>query len=291
MFIWGCSMYKTAVFIITHGRPFNQRTLQTLTSFSYTGKVYLVLDDEDTTIDDYVKTYGTDSILVFNKEKYINETDTGLHRPYRKFAVFARNAVEDLAVELGLDYFMVFDDDITNFRIRYDENGSLKSCSLSGIIDDVFESCIKFMADTGIHCTSFGFCNVYRSGVECLYTENSRNRLCAEAFIRDTKIRVHWRLNMVEDLITSLDYNRMGDVWLQLLPVQVEILMSEGAVEGGNSDAYNDFGLYRLNFMPTIAYPDCNVVKFHNGKWRTTLSAVNSVPKIVSSKCRQPVAN
>lgn len=276
-------MNKNAIFIITHGRPFNQRTLQTLHNLGYKGKIYLVLDDEDNTIDDYVKTYGADNILVFNKEHYINTTDTGLHEPYRKFAVFARNAVEDLALDLELDYFMVFDDDITNFRIRYDLNGSLKSFSLCGIIDDVFNLCIEFMKSTGIHCTSFGFCNVYRSGVEGLYTESSRNRLCAEAFIRDTKIKVDWRLNMVEDLITSLDYNRKGDVWLQLLPVQVEILMSEGVVAGGNSDAYNDFGLYRLNFMPTISYPDCNVVKFHNGKWKTTLSEKYSMPKLISS--------
>ena len=278
--------YNFAVFIITHGRPHNQKTLQLLVEMNYTGKVYLVVDDQDNTVDEYKALYG-DKVVVFSKDTYVAYTDTGLHTPFKKFAVFARNAVEDLAVLLGLDYFMVFDDDIINLRIRYDIDGSLKSRKLTGIIDDVFNACIRFMENSNLHCTSFGFCNVYRSGVECLYKENSRNRLCAEAFIRDTKIKVDWRLNMVEDLITSLDYNRAGIPWLQIIPVQVEICMSEGTVEGGNSEAYNNFGLFRLNFMPTIAYPDCNKVTFHHNKWHTTLSAKHSVPKIISASFKQ----
>lgn len=280
---------KSAIFIITHGRPNNQRTLKTLQTLGYKGRIYLVLDDEDDTIDDYIRIYGKHNILVFTKQDYIETTDTGLSNPYRKFAVFARNAVEDLAVLLELDYFMVFDDDITKIRFRYDDNGSLKSQSLNGVIDDVFQKCIEFMSDTGIHCTSLGFCNVYRGGTECLYIETSRNKLCAEAFIRDTKIKVNWRLNMVEDLITSLDYNRKGDVWLQLLPIQVDIVMSEGVVEGGNSDAYNDFGLFKLNFMPTIAYPDCNKLRYFKGKWKTVLKEKHSLPKLISSKYRKEI--
>lgn len=276
-----------AVFIITHGRPNNQKTLNLLLSMGYTGKYYLVIDDLDDTRDEYYLRYDSENIIVFHKYDYINSTDTGLSVPIINFAVFARNAVEDIAVELGLDYFMVFDDDITNFRIRYDDSGSLKSRSLYGIIDEVFEDCIQFMADADICCTSFGFCNVYRSGVSALYIENSRNRLCAEAFIRSTKVKFDWRLNTVEDLITSIVYNRMGYPLLQLLPVQVEIQMSEGAVAGGNSDAYNDVGLFKLNFMPTIIYPDCNKMSYVNNKWRTTLNAECSVPKIVSSTYRK----
>ena len=278
--------YNFAVFIITHGRPNNQKTLNLLNEMGYTGPVYLVIDDEDETGEEYREKYPN-QVICFNKESYVANTDTGLHIPFKKFAVFARNAVEDIAREMGFAYFMVLDDDIINLRIRYDVDGSLKSRKLTGIIDEVFIACIKFMNNSGLHCTSFGFCNVYRSGVSCLYEENPRSRLCAEAFIRDTKIRVNWRLNMVEDLITSLDYIRAGMPWLQLVPIQVEICMSEGAVEGGNSEAYNNFGLFRLNFMPTIAYPDCNKVTFHHNKWHTTLASKYSVPKIISASFKK----
>jgi hypothetical protein len=48
---------------------------------------------------------------------------------------------------------------------------------------------------------------------------------------------------MVEDLITSIDAAMRGDVWFQFLPIQCEIKMSEGLVDGGNSDVYRQLEL------------------------------------------------
>ena len=44
-------MINYAVFIITHGRPDNQKTLETLMRLKFTGSWYLVLDNLDETID------------------------------------------------------------------------------------------------------------------------------------------------------------------------------------------------------------------------------------------------
>lgn len=274
---------KFAIFIITHGRPTNQRTLYLLRTIGYTGDYYLVLDDEDETLQQYYALYDNSKILVFSKEKYCKLTDTGFVTPFKKFAVFARNAVEDFAQSLNYEFFAIFDDDITNFRIRYDNLGKLKSHSCAGIFDEILDTCINFMRSTHISCTAFGSTNMYRAGIDCLYTNSDRVRLCNCAFIRNCNIRVFWRLNFVEDLITSLDYNRNGDVWLQLLPIQVEFGASEGVVLGGNSSGYNDFGKYNLNFMPTIVYPDCNLCTYHHNSFHTTLLTQYSMPKIISS--------
>ena len=40
-----------AVFILTHGRPDNVKTLATLKKCGYTGKIYFIVDNEDKTID------------------------------------------------------------------------------------------------------------------------------------------------------------------------------------------------------------------------------------------------
>ena len=280
-------MTDNAIFIITHGRPTNQLTYKTLRALNVATPIYMVLDDEDTTVGEYCQLYGCDRVIVFNKLAYINSTDTGLHEPFHKFAVFARNAVEDIARSMGLRHFLVLDDDIIKFRARYEENNSLKSGDLKDKFDAVLEKCFDFMDNNNLPCTSFGFTNVYRSGVSALYSESSRLRLCAEAFIRSTAHDVSWRLNMLEDLITSLDAGREGFVWLQLLPIQVEIVMSEGKITGGNSAAYNEFGKYRMNFMPTVVYPDCNSVRFHNGEWRTTLTEQYSLPKVISDSYKK----
>ena len=42
-------------FILTHGRPDNVKTLKTLEKAGYTGKVYIVIDDEDDNEQEYRK--------------------------------------------------------------------------------------------------------------------------------------------------------------------------------------------------------------------------------------------
>ena len=46
-----------AVFILTHGRPNNVKTYKTLKRFGYTGKIYIIIDNEDTSADDYYKNF------------------------------------------------------------------------------------------------------------------------------------------------------------------------------------------------------------------------------------------
>ena len=56
------------VFILSNGRPDNIKTLETLQRSGYTGKWYIVIDDEDPTGNQYKSTYG-DKVLVFSKAK------------------------------------------------------------------------------------------------------------------------------------------------------------------------------------------------------------------------------
>lgn len=278
---------KFAVFILTHGRPRNQLTVKSLHNVGYTGEWYLVLDDQDETYDEYVEEWGTDRIIVFNKDYFIRNTDTGLRTPVPKFAVFARNAIEHIAKTRGYDAFMMLDDDITKFRIRLPYGDSLKSYPINGQFDAIIEHAVDFVLSGDIACMGLGFCNLYIGGVENFNKENPRQRLCAEAFIRNTSYPINWRLNMVEDLITSIDAAMSGAVWFQFLPIQCEIRMSEGAVDGGNSDVYRMIGMYRISFMPVVAYPSSNAVKLGKKSWISTTTPDKCVPKIISSRYRK----
>jgi hypothetical protein len=53
-------------FILTHGRPDRVHTYNTLQRAGYTGKVYIVIDDEDKTADQYRARLG-DKVLQFCK--------------------------------------------------------------------------------------------------------------------------------------------------------------------------------------------------------------------------------
>ena len=278
---------KFAVFILTHGRPHNQLTVKSLQDVGYTGEWYLVVDDQDDTFDEYVTEWGADRVIVFHKDHFIKHTDTGLSVPVPKFAVFARNAIEFIAHSMGYKTFMMLDDDITKLRIRLPEGDSLKSFQINGQFDAIIESSVNYVLECDIACMGLGFCNLYIGGVENFNKENPRQRLCAEAFIRNTSHPILWRLNMVEDLITSIDAAMRGEVWFQFLPIQCEIKMSEGVVDGGNSDVYRQLGMYRISFMPVIAYPSSNAVRLGKKSWASTTSPDKCIPKIISSRYRK----
>lgn len=107
-----------AVFILTHGRPDRVYTLQTLKRQGYTGRIYLVVDDEDTTLSDYQKRYG-EMVVVFNKAAIAATFDTGDNFPDHRTIVYARNACFEIARGLGVEYFLELDDDYSNIHYRF----------------------------------------------------------------------------------------------------------------------------------------------------------------------------
>lgn len=276
-----------AVFIITHGRPNNQRTLDTLLSMGYNGQYYLVLDDQDSTIQQYLDIYPKDNVVIFNKNHYIQTIDSGMCEPVAKFAVFARNAVEDIARELGYKYFMMLDDDIYCFRIRYEVEGSLKSRRCYGILDDVFMCCLDYMDTSSIACLMPGVCNMYRCGASAVQSWDSKYRISVNCFIRNVEYPVKWRLNMFEDLITDLDYNRTSQTWITFVPLQIDVGLGNGKVAGGNTDTYKSFDGFKMAFMPLMVYPDCNDVRFYKDHWKPITHSAIAVNKIISDKYKK----
>ena len=60
------------VFILSHGRPNNVHTFHTLRDNGYTGQVVFVLDNEDSTINEYKQLYEREmktSVYVFSKDE------------------------------------------------------------------------------------------------------------------------------------------------------------------------------------------------------------------------------
>lgn len=76
------------VFILSHGRPRNIKTLRTLKKCGYTGEWYVVIDDEDDTEAEYRELYG-DKVLQFNKKEISETFDTGDLSEDRRTIVYA----------------------------------------------------------------------------------------------------------------------------------------------------------------------------------------------------------
>ena len=107
-----------AVFILTHGRANNVDTVKTLKKQGYTGRIVLMVDDEDKQTDTYKQNFGS-QVFVFPKKAAIAITDSGDNFTQRNSVVYARNYNFVVAKELGIKYFLQLDDDYTQFRYTF----------------------------------------------------------------------------------------------------------------------------------------------------------------------------
>jgi len=112
-----------ATFILTHGRADNVKTYDALREHGYTGKIYLLIDNEDSQQQDYIDKYR-DEVIVFDKLKQAQETDTCDNYKKRNSIVFARNYNFKIAREMGIKYFWQLDDDYTSFRWTFDNENN-----------------------------------------------------------------------------------------------------------------------------------------------------------------------
>lgn len=104
-------------FILTHGRPDRVLTYEKLRKHGYTGKIYIVCDDEDKTLPEYRKRFG--DVLVFSKSEIAKTFDEGDNFGDRRAIIYARNACFELARQIGATHFIELDDDYTYFKDIY----------------------------------------------------------------------------------------------------------------------------------------------------------------------------
>lgn len=136
-----------AVFILTHGRAENVITLKALEKAGYSGKTYLVIDDEDEQEGLYREKYG-EQVIQFCKKEAAERTDVMTPSRKRNAVVFARNECWNIAKQLRLTHFCVLDDDYKNFGIRYLCDGKLKEAKICEI-DSIFDALIEFLDNSG----------------------------------------------------------------------------------------------------------------------------------------------
>lgn len=280
---------NTAVMICTHGRPNAQHTLHTLREGGYTGKVILIVDDEDDTVGDLIQSNCNDTTkyIVFCKQDYIDKSDTGTNENQRKCILYAKNFCEDLAQNMKLDAFVIADDDILNFRFRYPEDGHLKSQKVLSTMDEVIDAYYKAMIDCDMVATGFGFTQFYFSGSESFGNENMQKYRVPYNFVfRNAKHKVDWMSWFGEDIITAVYYGRIGQLWTALPYVQQEIV-SLASASGGMKDTYDGNSSARLA-MQNVMYLPAELKAFHyQGKFMASIKRDKAFPKLISSSFKK----
>lgn len=277
-----------AVFILTHGRPDNVITYETLKKFNYKGRYYLVIDNEDDKAEQYYKNFGKKNVVMFDKPKIATEFDTVDNSGDRKTVVYARNACFNIAKEKGIKYFLELDDDYNEFRIRYQNNGVLKSAKITDI-NKLFELMIDFLETSGALTVAFAQGGDYIGGVGSNVWGQQLARKAMNTFFCKTDRRFDFIGRINEDVNTYTSRGIKGDLMFTLARVMINQGTTQ-ANEGGMTDVYLDSGTYVKSFFTIITSPSCTRISTMGNKFRRIHHKIlwdKCTPKIINEKYKK----
>lgn len=248
-------MDNFVIFILTYNRPDNQITLKTLKNLDYKGKVYLVVDDSDPALQDYLDKYG-DNVIIFNKPEALKEygTDLGDNLSELNSAVIARNYCFKLAKELGYDYFCEFDDDYRYIAYRYVEGSRLRSIEDLPCFDNIINSMINFMVKSDADCVAFSQGGDYIGGAEANILRKRLLRKIMNGFFLRTDRPLKFRGRQNDDVnLFVLDGSR-GKLFLTPCEISLGQLPTQKN-PGGSTELYggNTYvkSFYSVMFSPS----------------------------------------
>jgi len=246
-------------FILTHGRPDRVHTFKTLQRSGYTGKVFIVIDDEDKTEAEYRKRFG-DRVLQFSKEAIAKTFDEGDNFEDRRTITYARNACWDLARQVGVRYFIQLDDDYTNFIIRHNSRLEYHSGIVNKQIDGMLTALVEFYESIPAVTVAMsqGGDHIGGGGIEGKGGQGnpSLRRKCMNTFICSTDRPFQFRGRFNEDVNTYTVLGRQGHLLLTVVQAQVNQVATQSS-EGGITELYKKFGTY-VKAMTTVCHsPSC----------------------------------
>lgn len=271
-------------FILTHGRPDRVYTLDALKKAGYTGRIVLVIDNEDKTADRYYELYGKDNVVMFDKLKKSTEFDTIDRGTDRRAIVYARNACFDIAEELGYKYFLELDDDYTNFRQRYvNEKGEFGSWYLRDF-DKVVDAMLEFLETSGALSIAFAQTGDFIGGQNSHVVKVKLARKAMNSFFCSTERRFDFIGRINEDVNTYVNLGSKGNLFFTVSDMSLDQMQTQ-ANSGGMTELYGSSGTFVKTFFTVISNPSsvkvCTVGIqhpriHHRIDWET------SVPKILN---------
>lgn len=242
------------VFIISNNRPNKVYTDTMLSKYNYTGSSYIVLDNEDKSINEYIEKFGEHRIKVFDKKAIADKTDEGNNFDNRRTTTHARNACFDIAESLGYKYFLVLDDDYTVFRYRYIDQYITKGYVQN--LDNLFTKTFDYYKNNKFLSIAFAQGGDFIGGESCGLLKNYlfNSRKCMNSFFCSTERRFWFLGQLNEDVNTYVTYGNRGDLFMTIPFVGLEQKATQ-LTAGGMTDAYLKYGTYVKSFTTVMMQP------------------------------------
>ena len=278
-----------AVLILSHGRPNNIKTIKALENANYTGKYYIVIDNEDKTKDEYIKLYG-DKVIIFDKQAISDNPkyDKFDNNNNKKVIFFARNASMEIAKDLGLKYYIQFDDDYTSFNFRYEEEEKLKHFKIKNI-DKVLNLMIDFLNKSKALSVCMGQGGDYIGGVSSSLWTRQLKRKAMNSFLVDTErlFKFYGRIN--EDVNTYTMLGNKGELFFTVADISLEQTQTQSN-KCGMTEAYLDNGTYVKSFYSIICSPQAVKIGLMGNKYMRMHHKINwnyCTPLILNEKYKK----
>ena len=277
-----------AVFILTHGRPDRVHTYKSLQKSGYTGKVYIVIDNEDDTAPEYIERYG-DKVVVFDKAAVAETFDNADNFNDRRSIVFARNACFQIAKALSIKYFMQLDDDYTEFIYKFDSKLNYKERQILSL-DYVFATMLEYYKSIPAASVAMAQNGDYIGGKNSSLARNpGLRRKCMNTFICSTGRPFQFLGRINEDVNTYTRAAATGALFLTV-PIVAIIQKQTQSNSGGMTDIYLSGGTYIKSFYTVLFSPSCVKVGIMGDKHKRLHHRVkwnNAVPKIIHQRYKK----
>jgi hypothetical protein len=277
------------VFILTHGRPDNVITFKTLEKCGYTGRLYLVVDNEDKTAEQYKARFGAERVIVFDKKAEADRCDEGNNFDERRTITMARNACFEIAERLGVTHFLELDDDYSCFRYRFVDKYTTKG--ESKILDRAFIAMLDFYKSINAKSIAFAQGGDFIGGEGCAMLSNymHRSRKCMNSFFCSTERKFRFVGAMNEDVNTFVSLGSRGGVFLTIPFIGLEQAPTQSQT-GGITDMYQRYGTYCKAFTTVMMMPSAvyvNMMRSVNPRLHHRFDWTKCVPCIISEKHRR----
>lgn len=278
------SISDFVVFILSHGRAENVYTVKTLRKHGYSGKIVVVIDNEDKTADQYYSNF--EHVEMFDKKAISKTFDECDNFEDRRAIIYARNACFDIAKKLGYKYFIQLDDDYTYFEYRVYNEERQKPSNVWNL-DNIFLLLLDFYKKTKFATISMA------QGGDFIGGKNNKMakkptlfRKCMNSFICSTDRPFQFIGRINEDVNTYVKKQSIG-LLMGTIPFIALGQKTTQKNKGGMTDLYLDSGTYVKSFYTVMLSPASCYIKPMGDKHKRLHHAIkwdNAVPKIISQK-------
>jgi hypothetical protein len=275
-------MNDFVVFILSHGRADRVYTYKTLKKEGYTGKIVIVIDNEDKTADEYYKKF--DHVEMFNKAEIAKTFDECDNFNDRRAIVYARNACFEIAKKLGYKYFIQLDDDYTGFQYRVYSSDSQKPKKVNNL-DSVILLLLDFYKKTQFATIAMAQGGDFIGGKDNnMAKKPTLFRKCMNSFICSTDRPFSFVGRINEDVNTYVKKQSIG-LLMGTIPFVSLVQKTTQKNAGGMTELYLDSGTYVKSFYTVMINPSSCYIKPMGDKHKRLHHAIkweNAVPKIIS---------